>query len=296
LKQFYRALTVCLFVCSLVSAQRQALRASAGAPAAAALDASSAPSPEYSTSKPYGYVSPFAYEPDASGQRTEVGSDKFNWDGAARQSFYFLSIQHGMRMMQRKTRRELGGKFWPDYVDSIAGVEGWGDGDSFLTNYVGHPMQGGITAWIQIQNDPKGMNQEIAWRNQAYWHSRLKAMAWSALYSTQFELGPVSEASIGNVGIHPGTNGMVDLVVTPTAGFGMILGEDLLDKYVVKRLEDGTDSVPKRRFYRIFFNPERAVANVLRLKVPWHRDSRGLREGIITSNQGGGLAGAAGTQ
>jgi hypothetical protein len=51
-------------------------------------------------------------------------------------------------------------------------------------------------------------------------------MAWAAGYSLQFEIGPLSEASIGNVGMRPQTTGWVDYVVTPLGAFGLIAAED----------------------------------------------------------------------
>jgi len=72
------------------------------------------------------------------------------------------------------------------------------DGDSFLVNYVAHPMQGAISGFVQIHNDPKARPTEFS-ESKAYWQGRLKAMGWAALFSTQFELGPISEASLGNV-------------------------------------------------------------------------------------------------
>jgi hypothetical protein len=71
-----------------------------------------------------------------------------------------------------------------------------------------------------------------------------------------------------------GTSGYVDLVITPTCGLGMIVLEDVLDKYLLKKLEQRTNGVGKRSFYRIVFNPGRSLTNFLRGKVPWHRDSR----------------------
>ena len=200
---------------------------------------------------------------------------RFDWNAAARQSFYFLSLEHGFRMVQRKTRRELGGKFWDDYLTSAGNVQGWGDGDGFFTNYVGHPLQGSVSGYIHIQNDPGGRQLEFE-NTRAYWMSRTRAFGWAALYSTQFELGLVSESTIGNVGKKKGTHGYVDLVMTPVGGFGMMVAEDALDRYVVQKLERGTHSKAKVRFYRMFFNPSRSLANVFRMKVPWHRDTRNL--------------------
>lgn len=111
-------------------------------------------------------------------------------------------------------------------------------------------------------------------RSRTYWNSRLRALGWAALYSTQFELGPVGEATIGNVGKRKGTSGLVDLVVTPTGGMGMIVLEDVVDKYLLKKLEQGTESLRRRKLYRMVLNPQRALANLMRGKVPWYRDSR----------------------
>jgi len=202
---------------------------------------------------------------------------KFDWKAAATQSFLFLGIEHGFRLTQRKTRRELRGRFFPDWYSSIRGIQGWDDGDSLFTSYVAHPMQGGVAGFICIQNDPSGKAQEFEWSGR-YWHSRLRALGWAALYSTQFELGPISEAAIGNVGKKKGTGGFVDLVVTPTAGLGMIVLEDWLDAHWIKRLEAETNSKRRRILYRILFNPQRSLANLLRKKYPWHRDARALSD------------------
>jgi len=201
----------------------------------------------------------------------------FRWGAAFQQSFYFLAIQHSVRMGQQKTQEQMSGAFFQNYADSIAGIQGWGDGDGVATNYIGHPMQGAISGYIEIHNDPAGMYREFG--AQRYWNSRLRAMAWAAAYSTQFEIGPLSEATIGNVGKKKGTGGWVDFIMTPTGGFGLILAEDALDKFVISRWE-GTASTPKRRFYRVALNPCRSFANVLRNKVPWHRDTRPLSRGI----------------
>ena len=182
---------------------------------------------------------------------------EFDWKAAATQSFYFLGIKHGLPLTQGKTRRELGGRFFPDWYSSIQGIQGWDDGDSALTSCIAHPMQGGVAGFICIQNDPSGKALEFEW-SSPYWQSRLRALGWSALYSIQFELDPISEATIGNVGKKRGTGGFVDLVVTPTAGLGMIVFEDWLDTHWVRRLEARTDSKKKKVFCRILFNPQRA--------------------------------------
>ncbi len=220
--------------------------------------------------------------------RRETRKQHFDWQAASTQSFYFLAMEHGFRLTQDKTRRNLAGRFFHEWSNAVAGLDGWGDGDGFLTNYIGHPIQGAITGWIQIQNDPRGIGLEFG-GNKPYWGSRLRAGGWSMLYSTQFELGPVSEASIGRVGYVDGRRGQagaVDLVMTPIAGMGIIVAEDAIDKYWVKKLESDTDNIPLRRFIRIALNPNRSFANLLRFKVPWHRDTRSLRHDMLLSTDG----------
>ena len=202
--------------------------------------------------------------------------ETFDWNPALTQSMRFLLMEHGFRLaFQPGTRRRLGGPFFRDYVDSVKATHGWGDSDNIFLNYVAHPMQGAMVGYIQVQNDPNARKLEFG-RSREYWNSRLKALAWSTAYSTQFELGPISEASIGNVGQRKGTSGYVDLIITPTGGFAVMLAEDALDRFIVRKWEARTRSVPMRTFYRIAFNPCRAFANVLRGKGPWHRDNRPL--------------------
>jgi hypothetical protein len=209
----------------------------------------------------------------SAGEHDNMSGATFNWTGAVTQSFYFLGIEHAQRLTQKKTRDELKGPFFPDWKESVAGLHGWSDGGSFFTNYIAHPMQGGVSGFIQIQNDAHGRSLEFS-GSRTYWNSRMRALGWAAIYSTQFELGAISEATIGNVGKKPGTAAYVDLVVTPTGGLGMIVLEDVLDKYLLKKLEQRTVGIGKRRLYRVLFNPQRSVANFLRGKAPWHRDSR----------------------
>jgi len=198
-----------------------------------------------------------------------------NWSGLINQSALFLSIEQGFRLgTQPGTREALKGPFFDDWFTSVKSTKGWGDADDFLTNYIGHPMQGSVTGYIFVQNDPGGSRQTFNWTS-AYWNSRLKATLWSAIYSTQFELGPISEASIGNVG-YPGSSlsGAVDLVMTPLGGLGWQVGEDALDRYLIMRIETWTSNPTIRMLARGVLNPTRSFANVLRWKLPWHRDTR----------------------
>jgi hypothetical protein len=207
---------------------------------------------------------------------TKLETDQsFRWRPALEQSMRALFAQHGFRIaFQPETRARLGGKFFSDYAHSIKAVKGWEDGDNVVINYINHPLQGGATNYIYIHNDPKARGVEFNTRE--YWNSRLKALVWTTAWSTQFEIGPLSEASIGNVGQKKGTAGYVDFVVTPVGGFALTVLEDWMDRKFIERWESTTSSVGKRTFLRIALNPSRSLANLLRGKGPWHRDGRSL--------------------
>ncbi|MBI4747820.1 MAG: hypothetical protein HY774_04995 [Acidobacteria bacterium] len=205
----------------------------------------------------------------------------FQWGEAVKQSFFFLAIQHSFRFAtEAGTRSEIGGPFFGDYFRAVRSLKGWDDGDPFIVNYVGHTMMGTVSGFIQIHNDPNGINQEIGW-NKSYWKSRLKALGWSAAFSTQFEIGPLSEAALGNVGIHPTKSGKspmayVDIVLTPALGTAFLITEDVVDRYLIRKIEDKTNNRIIRLMARSFLNPSRSFANILRGKWMWYRDKRPL--------------------
>jgi hypothetical protein len=203
-------------------------------------------------------------------------TDGFRWRPAIQQALLFLAVQHGYAMTQPKTRDALKGNFFGDYVKSVKALRGWEDGGRFFTNYIAHPMQGSFVGFIQVQNDPKGMKQRFG-GSGSYWRSRMKAMAWSAAWSTQFEIGPISQASIGNVGLK-GKQTYVDLVMTPTLGTAMLITEDALDRFIIERIERSANNFYLRIFSRILLNPTRTVANLIRFKHPWHRDRARVRQ------------------
>ena len=117
-----------------------------------------------------------------------------------------LAIEHGIRLaLQPGTRRELRGNFWRDYRRSVHMPVNWEDTDPWLVNYVGHPIHGAAAGYVWLEHDPNAPIT-IEFDNR-YWASRGRAAAFAAAYSLQFEIGPISEASIGNVGLRPETTG-----------------------------------------------------------------------------------------
>jgi hypothetical protein len=110
-----------------------------------------------------------------------------------------LAIEHAMRIsFQEKTRNELSGPFWPDYVHSVRMPRQWEDTDAWYVNYVGHPIHGAAAGYNWLDHGPDG---DVPFgKTPRYWAAKGRATAWAAAYSLQFEIGPLSEASIGNVG------------------------------------------------------------------------------------------------
>jgi hypothetical protein len=196
------------------------------------------------------------------------------WGALTRHSMFFLGVQHSFRLATEEgTREGLKGPFFRDWYRSLSSLHGWSDGDPFFVNYIGHPMQGGVSGFIWRQNDPKYRAIEFG-NNADYWRSLVRSMAFSFVYSAQFEIGPLSEATIGAIQSRHPQQGFVDHVVTPTIGTLWMLGEDILDRYVIRRVEGRTENVFLRMMVRGWLNPTRSFANLMRFRVPWIRDSR----------------------
>lgn len=191
-------------------------------------------------------------------------------------SLVLLATQHLLRVsLEDKTRRELPGPFFTDYGRSLAMPRQWRDGDSALTNYLGHPIQGAAAGFIWVRHDARAPSTFAM--NADYFASRLRGMSFAAGYSAQFEIGPVSEASIGNVGLRRDTLGWVDHVVTPAGGLALMVGEDALDRFVIAKLERRVRSPVIRATARVLLNPARATANFAARQPPWQRADRPLR-------------------
>jgi hypothetical protein len=198
-----------------------------------------------------------------------------HWADLGQQYMLMMTSWHSVRLLSAKTRAGLGGPFFPQWQQAIEQVgSGWSDGDGFIVNDILHPGQGSIYSYVWIQNDPRGRSLEFA-NTHEYWSSRLRAFAFSAAASTQFEIGPFSEATIGHVGAKPHTQGLSDFVLTPVGGFGMTVLQDWVDRRWVEPHE--SDWSPARvRTVRMLAAPGRSFANLLRLKAPWYRDSRSM--------------------
>ena len=193
------------------------------------------------------------------------------WKSLLNQSFRFLLFEQGFRYATEAETRDPNLPYFHGYVNAVGNLHGWADGDPFYVNYVGHPMQGAVSGYIFIHNDPRYQYVEFG-RNRDYWKSRLRAAAWAWAYSEWTEIGPfISEASIGNIqAFHP-QQGFVDHVATPLIGLGWLIAEDAMDRYLVRFVEAKTQNRYVRILVRGVANPSRTFANALSFQLPWAR-------------------------
>jgi len=235
----------------------------------------------------------------ASGVVSAPGEKKgLDWGRALTESFTFLVIEQAYVVHTdfNWVVVENGipfNHYWRDYNQSLTSWyhAGWSAGENPLYNYVGHPIQGAMTGFIELQNDPKYEKLEFS-NTKIYWRSRLKAMLWNAVYSTQWSMGPLSEMTVEKYGTaaRPPWNangtfpcntntcysgvGKVNIVMTPVGGLGWMLTEDILDKKIAEWVEGRTENRFLINTVRCSLNPIRGGANILHGRRPWYRVSR----------------------
>jgi hypothetical protein len=242
-----------------------------------------------------GYV-PLA---DCPSDETRARECRMHWKPMLLESALFNAFENGGNLYTGYWYRyeTMHGKWWDRYIASADQWrwDRWSDDNPLLDDYVGHPIMGAITNSIWIQNDPKGMTLEF--RNSSdYWHSRMRALAWTTFYSFEWKLGPLGEASIGHNGDHfffdkgvlTNETGWVELVTTPVGGLGWTIAEDYLDKHLVTKLEDKSHN-PILLTMANFLTPARGFANILRFRPPWYRDSRVVKADSFWSDPGEGV-------
>ncbi len=223
-------------------------------------DSGSAPANELSSA-----ILPLSVEPNQ--------SPGIEWTAVSRSSLRFLATMHAFRLATEADTRAGGFGLGSGYIRSLANLHGWADGDPYYVNYLGHPAQGAISARLLANHDPRYRGYEFG-ADARYWKGKLRAAAFSWAFSEQFEIGLLSEASLGQIQNRFPQQGFVDHVITPTVGLGLTLAEDALDKYLIKPLEGRTRGKWARLILRTGLNPTRSFANIMDRKAPWHRETR----------------------
>ncbi len=212
-------------------------------------------------------------EPNKAKGKPKQPATRIQWKPLLLETLLGTSIMHTFNLWtEAGTRDALYGHWFQDYMRSLSELRGWSDSDRFMAPYVGHSIQGSIYGFTLRQNDPK--YRDVQWGDgRDYWISILRSAAFSAAAHAQWKIGPLSEASIGNVMLHA-SPGFITLVTTPTLGALTMVGEDLVDRYLIIGLENRSTNRMLIILTRSFLNPGRSFANVTAFKKPWYRSTR----------------------
>lgn len=229
------------------------------------------------------------------GNQPEEEPGRYSWKGLLWQSLGFDGVEDGYRIATDHYLRHLisQGPFWHDYFASMQhwDMTRWSDGDDFLVDDIGHPMQGAVSGFIEVQNSPRQRVLRFG-KSSEYWHSRFLALMWATVFSTQQKIGPLGEAAVGNDGgytytpgcefncpVIPGqvpkylnNTGWTDFIMTPAGGTVWMVFEDFLDREVSDRVQNAHPDSVFPLILRGALNPSRAMANFLRWRAPWYRD------------------------
>ena len=228
--------------------------------------------------RPLEFAPPVSLEAGWPATKAKARGEKTAYGKILLQSLMVLAVEHGYRLAEEeKSREQLKGPFFRDWFDSAKNLSGWDDGGTFFSNYICHPVQGSVSAFIFAQNHPQSRRAKFG-ANKEYLHAKAKQLLFSTLYSIQFEIGPISECSLGNLGQkfgpeswqQRGRQTYVDQVITPIVGTAWSMGEDFIDQKLVRPL------LAKHRYLGkilcILLNPTRSTANTFAFHLPWYRD------------------------
>ena len=215
-----------------------------------------------------------------------------HWGPLVRQWWTFIAIEQAERIIKEsKTRNQLSGPFVRDWFDTVSvyHFDNWDDGGKHITSYLGHPAQGAIVQAIFWQNNDRVRFAEQDFHSAAYRHALIQAFAFAAVDAVLWKMGPLSESSIGNVGLPVqwwdrdckalhipcvARTGVSDMVMNEVGGTAMTIGFQWLDKHLQKQIEKHVQNRALIGFTRILTNPTQSVANLVRFRTPWFRDNR----------------------
>jgi hypothetical protein len=209
-----------------------------------------------------------------------------------REWWSWIAIEQTERILKEtKTRDQLSGPFFRDWFHTVSAYhfDNWDDGGKYITSYGAHPMQGAIAEAIFWQNNDRVRFGEQDFRSSAYRNALLQAFAFATVDAVLWKMGPLSESSIGNVGLPSrwwdrdcralhipcvDRTGVSDMVMNEVGGTTMTIGFQWLDKHVQKGIESRTQSRALIDTTRIITNPSQSIANLVRFRAPWYRDNR----------------------
>jgi hypothetical protein len=196
------------------------------------------------------------------------------WTSLMKGSLSYLGVMHAFRIgTEAGTREGLRNSVVGGYFKSLGAMHGWSDGDGYYENYLGHPIEGAVSGYVWIHNDSRYRAVQFG-ADRDYWMSRLRAYGFAWAFSEQFEIGPISEASVGQIQRYCCAYGFVDHVITPNGGLVWMLAGDALDRYITVPLENRSHNTALRILARVGLNPPQSFANLMMGQYPWHRENR----------------------
>ena len=218
-------------------------------------------------------------------------SGGIHWGSLMREWWLWVATEQTERIVREsKTRDQLSGPFFGDWFNSVSDYhfDNWNDGGKVFTSYLAHPTQGAVAEAIFWQNNDHVRFSEQDFHSARYRNALLQAFAFATVDAVLWKVGPLSEASIGNVGlpvhwwdkdckmyhICVDRTGVSDMVMNEVGGTGITIAFQWLDKHVQKGIEERSESRAWIDTTRILTNPPASVANLMRFRRPWYRDNR----------------------
>jgi len=204
----------------------------------------------------------------------------------------FVTIENAERIAREpKTRNQLSGPVLRDWFNTVSvyHFDNWNDGGKFFTSYLAHPAQGATAAAIFWQNNDRVRHSEQDFHSATYRKALLQAFAFATVDAVLWKVGPLSESSIGNVGLPVHSwdrncrafhipcvdrTGVSDMVMNEVGGTAMTVGFQWLDKHLQRRIESHLQSRALIDITRMLTYPPQSLANIVRLRAPWFRDNR----------------------
>jgi len=209
-----------------------------------------------------------------------------------REWFQWVATEQAERIIREtKTRDQLSGPFFREWFQTVSDYhfDNWNDGGKVFTSYLAHPTQGAVAEAIFWQNNDRVRFSEQDFHSPVYRKALLQAFAFATVDAVLWKMGPLSESSIGNVGMPVQVwdknckqfhircvdrTGVSDMVMNEVGGTGITIAFQWLDKHLQKRIEEHVHNRPLIDFTRLLTNPPQSIANLVRFRKPWFRDNR----------------------
>ncbi len=128
---------------------------------------------------------------------------RIHWKPMLGEEFFDIAVSHVDRIAHEPfTCAQLQGHVLEDWETIVENWEWshWSDGDRASTTYLGHSSQGNVAGWIYRNNDDDG-GIEQDFHDSAYRRILRNSFLVETAYAWQWKFGPLSEATIGHVGL-----------------------------------------------------------------------------------------------